>query len=257
LTSLPNAEIGILYALAGLVGGSFASAASHRLPLNMPLTVDRSRCPHCNHPLGARDLVPLLSWFAAGGKCRYCGARVSIRYPAIELAMAALFVGAWWLDSNDQLGAVFLALTALGLVIITVADLETRIIPDVALIALLPVAVAWRWHQGGDWIDGIAGVLLGGGLLYGLRAAYKAIRGLDALGLGDIKFVGLAGLYVGATGLAPFLLLGGILGIVFGLLWRLVGRGAVFPFGPALCAALAIMLIAPEWFDALPITARR
>ena len=253
---LTNAEGGILFGVLGLVAGSFATAASHRLPLNQPIAADRSRCPHCGHTLGARDLVPVFSWVASRGRCRHCGAPIAIRYPAIELLTTALFVGAWWAAAEDAMAAGLLALTALGLVVIAVADLEARIIPDVVLVALLPVAIAWRWDQGGDWVDGIAGALLGSGLLYGLRAAFKAVRGVDGLGLGDVKFVGLAGFYVGATGLAPFLLLGGLFGIGFGLLWRAIGRGAVFPFGPALCVALGTMLAAPGWFEVWDLPAQ-
>jgi leader peptidase (prepilin peptidase)/N-methyltransferase len=249
LIDLHGTAGGLLYAVLGLVAGSFATAASHRLPRDLPLAVDRSRCPSCDHVLGAGDLVPVLSWLAARGRCRYCGAPVSVRYPATELLMALLFVGAWRLAGDDDLAAAMLALTALGLVVIAIADLEARIIPDPVLLGLLPVAVAWRWHNGGDWVDGIGGAALGSALLFGLRAGFKALRGLDALGLGDVKFMALAGLYVGVTGLAPFLLVSGLAGIGFGLVWRLAKREAAFPFGPALCIALAVMLVAPDWFD--------
>ena len=217
----------------------------------MPIAVDRSRCPRCDHPLAAVDLIPVISWIIARGRCRYCGAAVSVRYPLIEVLTAALFVGAWAVGGDDDLTAALLALTALGLIIIAIADFEARIIPDKVLLALLPVAIAWRWHGGGDWIDGIAGSALGSAVLYGLRAGFKAFRGQDALGLGDVKFLVIAGFYVGATGLAPLFLIGGLVGIAIGLGWRLTGRGAAFPFGPALCLALAAMLVAPGWFDAL------
>jgi leader peptidase (prepilin peptidase)/N-methyltransferase len=77
------------------------------------------------------------------------------------------------------------------------------------------------------------------------------LRGQEALGFGDVKFVGVAGFYIGASGLAPFLVVGGLIGVVFGMIWRVLGRGAVFPFGPALCVALGLMVAAPNWFDAL------
>lgn len=241
----------ILYAVLGLVAGSFATAASHRLPLDRPIAFDRSRCPACGHALGAADLVPVLSWLWSRGRCRYCGAEISGRYPAIELITAALFVAAWRLAGGDTLRAALLALTGLGLVVIAVADLESGIIPDRVQLAMVPLAVAWRWHLDGDWVDAASGACLGGALMYGLRAAFKALRGIDALGLGDVKFVALAGFYVGLGGIAPFLLLGGVVGIVFGLAWRWTGRSAVFPFGPALCVALAATVALPHWFDRL------
>lgn len=237
----------ILFGIVGLVAGSFATAASHRLAIDQPLAMDRSRCPKCDHVLGPIDLVPVLSWLASGGRCRYCRAPISSRYPIIEIVTAALFLVSWWLGGPDPLRAALLALTALGLVIITVADLEARIIPDKALLAMVPLALVWRWHVQPDWIDAVMGSVLGGAVLYGLRAAFKMLRGIDALGLGDVKFILLAGFYVGLAGLAPLLILAGLVGIAFGLIWRALGFGATFPFGPALCGALAILLVAPEW----------
>ena len=251
MTAIEGTAGGLVYAVLGLVAGSFASAASHRLPRGLPIGADRSRCPSCDHTLQAIDLVPVASWLALRGRCRYCGTAISPRYPIIESLTAAIFVGAWWIAGDDNLAAALLALTGLGLVIIAVADLENRIIPDFVLLALLPVAIAWRWHSGGDWVDGIAGAILGAGLLYGLRAAFKALRGIDALGLGDVKFLAIAGLYIGLIGLAPFLLIAGVIGIVLGLGWRRAGLGAVFPFGPALCLALGLILAEPGWFDGL------
>lgn len=239
----------ILFGVLGLIAGSFATAVSHRLPLEQPIAVDRSRCPRCGHPLGPADLVPVLSWVFSRGRCRYCAAPVSIRYPAIELLTAAIFVAAWWFGGGDTARAALLALTGLGLTIVTVADLEAGIIPDGVQLAMVPLALAWRWHGDGDWLDAAIGAALGGAVMYGLRAGFKAFRGVDALGLGDVKFVALAGFYVGLAGLAPFLLSGGVIGIAFGLAWRATGRSAAFPFGPALCVALAVSLVAPGWLS--------
>ncbi len=246
MTALTGTAGATLYAIVGLVCGSFATAASYRLPRELPIAMDRSRCPACGEALGPLDLVPVFSWLAARGRCRHCRVRVPIRYPLIELATAGLFLLAWWRGGNDPLTAGLLALTLLGLVIIVVADLEARIIPDKVQVAMVPLALLWRWHAGGDWLDGAAGAVFGLGLTYGLRAAFMALRGISALGLGDVKFVGLAGLYAGFTGLPSVLVLGGLIGIAFGVGWRLRGHGAAFPFGPALCAALAAILMMPE-----------
>ncbi len=238
-----------LFAALGLVFGSFASALSFRLPRGMGVVADRSRCPHCDAVLGARDLVPLLSWVLGGRRCRHCGAAISWRYPAIELATAALFAAAWWRGGGDLVAAVLLAATMFGLMVILVSDLETSIIPDLMLLALLPVAALWRWHAGGNWLDGGAGLVLGAGLSWAARAAFRRWRGRQGLGLGDVKFLGMAGLYLGANGLGPYLALSGILGILLGLAWRLAGRGPVFPFGPALCVTLALGLFWPGLVD--------
>ncbi len=139
-----------------------------------------------------------------------------------------------------------LCLTALGLVIVAAADLESRIIPDKALIALVPVALAWRWHADGDWLAAAAGAALGFALFWALRAGFRTWRGRTALGLGDVKFMALAGIYVGMPGVAAIAVVGGAIGIAFGIAWKFAGRGASFPFGPALAAGLALCLVFPE-----------
>ena len=163
--------------------------------------------------------------------------------------MAGLFLAAWWHADGDFVAASLMALTGFGLMVIVVADLEARIIPDAMLIVLVPVAVAWRWWNGGDWADGIIGTLVAVLLVGGVRWAFHARRGFHGLGLGDVKFVGVAGIYVGLTGLSMFLALSGVLGIVFGVVWRLSGRGRAFPFGPGLCASLLLGVFWPGLFS--------
>jgi leader peptidase (prepilin peptidase)/N-methyltransferase len=229
--------------LLGLVFGSLASALSYRLPRGLPVGADRSRCPTCRTALTPRDLVPLLSWTISRGKCRHCGTSVSWRYPAIEIVTALVFVGAWMASGGDVARAALLALTGFALVVIAVSDFEQRIIPDAMLLFLLPVALAWRSVTGGDWIDCGSGALFGVAVSLALRWAFRRWRGRDALGLGDVKFLGLAGVYLGLLEYGRFLVIAGCGGVILGLAWHALGRGRVFPFGPALCMALAAGLL--------------
>ena len=229
-------------ALLGLIFGSLGSALSHRLPRGLPVVADRSRCPACGQDLGARDLIPVLSWIVQGGRCRHCHAPISWRYPAIEATTSVLFIAAWLVGGGLNPRAFLLALTGFGLVVISVADLEEGVIPDVMLLFLLPVAAAWRHVTAGSWIDGAMGAAFGVGASLFLRWAFSRLRGVDALGLGDVKFFGLAGLYLGLSGFGHFLAIGGVIGIVSGLAWRAAGRGPTFPFAPALSATLAAIL---------------
>jgi len=233
----------VVAALLGSIFGSLASALSYRLPRGLPVVAARSRCSACNATLGARDLVPLLSWIVNRGRCRHCGAAVSWRYPAMEAFTALIFAGAWIAGGGDPLRAALLALTGFGLVVITVADLEERIIPDVMLLFLLPVAVGWRAITDQDWLDAGLGSVFGVGVSLGLRWAFRRFRGKDALGLGDVKFLAVAGIYLGLQEFGRFLVVCGIAGILLGLVWRAAGKGAVFPFGPALCVALAAIML--------------
>jgi leader peptidase (prepilin peptidase)/N-methyltransferase len=185
----------------------------------------------------------LLSWIFNRGRCSSCAAAVSWRYPVIESATAAIFVGAWAAAGGDLVKTALLALTGFSLIVITVADLEQRIIPDAMLLFLMPIALVWRGVTGAHWIDAAAGAVFGLGISLALRWAFKRWRDRDALGLGDVKFLGVAGVFIGMTGFGRFLIVAGCAGIVLGLAWRLGGKGKVFPFGPALCLALAVELV--------------
>lgn len=234
-----------LAALLGAVFGSFATAAAHRLPRRLPLVAARSACPGCHSALGWRDLVPLLSWLTSGGRCRHCGAAIGWRYPATEAATAGLFVLAWTQAATPLLAAL-LAATAVGLVILAVTDIEAGIIPDAVTLCLAPIAVAFRVFGDGDMVDAAIGgaVALMVGLL--LRYGFLMLRKRQGLGLGDVKFLPVAGVYVGLSQLAPFLVLSGALGVGFGLAWRCRRADAAFPFGPALAGGLMALLLWPD-----------
>jgi len=222
---IPEALAWPLAALLGLVFGSFASAASWRLPKGLSL-LGRSACPHCQTPLRPGDLLPLLSWLLQRGRCRHCGQAISARYPLIEAATALLFLLSWQAGQGDwALAAVLAGLSCCGMIILA-ADLEERIIPDAVLLPMLALAALLH-------------LLLDEGYWDGLRT-----RDIDGIGGGDVKFLGVAGFTFGMAGASGFLVEAGLAGILFGLIWRLAGKGRVFPFAPAL---VAVYLAALYW----------
>ncbi|WP_185961468.1 A24 family peptidase [Telmatospirillum sp. J64-1] len=229
----------------GLLGGSFVSAWSYRLPRGQSIAAGRSACPACGHELGALDLVPLFSWLVNRGRCRHCKAPVSLRYPLIETVTAAAVVLAA-LAAAGPVEAVLLGLVVTLLVALAVVDIEFGLLPDMLHLALLPPALAWRWLLDGTPWWGLAGAA--GGLAFGLALhhGFRLVTGRDGLGLGDVKFLGVAGLLLLPWQWGIFPLLAGLFGIATGLAWRALGRGAEFPFGPALIAALALCLLWPE-----------
>ena len=244
LDAVPPALGVAVAALLGLIFGSFVTLASHRLPRGEPILTGRSRCPSCRAALGPRDLVPLLSWLALRRRCRQCGAAVSPRYALIEVLLAGLFA-ALYLHSGATLTGLLLAGLAVGLVTLSVTDLEAGIIPDKVLLALAPLGLAYQYVTG-DVTLGLAGGALAGGVAYAIRYAFKRLRGRDALGLGDVKYFAVAGLWLGPFGLPAFMVVSGVAGIAFALLWRRFGGGREFPFGPALALGLLLCLLFPE-----------
>lgn len=235
------------FALFGLIFGSNAAFLSYRLPRDGWNWLERdSRCPHCRTALRKLDTIPVLSWLLLGRKCRTCGESISWRYPAIELATSALFVLAWWMHRGDPVLAGIVAAIFYGLVIVTAADLETKIIPDQMVIFLVVIAAVygrqqhWGWKQ---WGLRVASAIAMSLLFLLLGAAMRRIKGRAGIGIGDVKFGVAAGLLVGLEGFGNYLLVVGLCGLAFGAAWRLVGREPEFPLGPALCAAVISHLV--------------
>jgi leader peptidase (prepilin peptidase)/N-methyltransferase len=189
----------------------------------------------------------VLSWLVLRGRCVTCDAPISARYPVTELASAGLFTiaamayGASW-------SVVTACALALGLVIIVLSDLDKEIIPDLVLLWLLPAGLIHRWLVGAEWSDTAAGAVIA--LAFGLSLRWLAGRWArrEALGLGDVKLLGVAGAWLGIAALPWFLMAAGALGAGFAALWRWRHGHDGFPLGPALSLALfACVLAQAPW----------
>ena len=240
---MPDALFPLLFfTLTGACFGSFAVAMAWRLPRGVTLW-GRSACPSCGTALGPVDLVPVLSWLWLRGRCRHCGAGVSARYALVE-GVTALYWGTCAYLFPDPVQALLLALLGTDLLFLALVDLDWRYLPDggqviLALLGLGAMAVGLL-----EVIEGLTGAMLYGGLALGVRFAVSRWRGREALGLGDVKLMAAAGLWLGPGFLSPFLLLSGLLGLGFALLSRRGGDGSgEIPFGPALAGALLILVL--------------
>jgi leader peptidase (prepilin peptidase)/N-methyltransferase len=224
----------ILALPVGLILGSFATVVAYRVPRGEPWISGRSKCPGCGATIAAHDNIPVLSWLVLRGHCRSCGQRISARYPLTELAMAALFAATVLILGTGDPGelALGLALCAL-LVVVTLTDLERRVIPNPVLLAgaLIGLGIAAASDPSTLAERGIA-ALGAGGFLFLIALAYP--RGM---GMGDVKLVAVMGLYLGRA-VAPSLVIGFAVGAVVGL-GLIVRHGAgarkrAVPFGPFL-----------------------
>ncbi len=231
-------------ALLGLAFGSFTTLVVYRLPRGEPIVVGGSRCTACGAALGLRDLVPVASWLVHRGRCRHCDAPVSVRYPLIEALLAVLFVVVY-LRAGATLSGVLLAALAVALVALAFIDLEIGLIPDKILLFVAPLGLVYQLADG-DLVAAVVGGALAGGLAYLIRYGFLRLRGRDALGLGDVKFFAAAGVWLGPMGLPAFMVIAGLGGAVFAVLWRRRGGGLEFPFGPALAVGLFVCLLFPE-----------
>jgi len=175
--------------------GSFLGVVVRRLPTKQPLVLARSTCDACGHALGWRDLVPLVSWLIARGRCRHCHTRLSLFYPAIELAAVAVVL--WAGVVSD--GADLWLSAALGwtLLVLAVIDWRDFWLPDrLTVLRALDGLVMALWLRVGAFIDHAIGAVAG--LLFlGLVAwGYRRLRGREGLGLGDAKLLAASGAWV-------------------------------------------------------------
>ena len=183
----------------GLGVGSFMTVAVYRLPKGESVVRPRSRCPSCGAEIGARDNIPVLSWLLLRGRCRRCGARISVEYPLVELATAGLVVLAAIRYPNPWQAVLVGGLLAL-MPAIALIDLRHRIIPNrlmypsLVLFSVL-IVLAWFIGDAADPVRAGIGLLLYGGILF----VVAAVSG--GMGMGDVKLAALIGLVLGSLGL--------------------------------------------------------
>ncbi len=254
----PDDPVLVAAAVAGFAAlGSFLGAAQARLGAGLDGEATyadssfwrgRSICPACGEPLAARDLVPVLSWLALGRRCRRCAAAIPADYAAVETGSVLAFLAALWAGGPwpsvlliGLLGAVLAALVAV--------DLRRQLLPDPLVLPLLPLGLLETWLAGGDLVASAAGAVFGGGLLWLVRLVFRRLRGIEGLGLGDVKLMAAGGAWVGMAGVGPVLLVGALatlaaVGIAF-LAGRRTGLATRIPFGPGLAFGIfAVTLLA-------------
>jgi leader peptidase (prepilin peptidase)/N-methyltransferase len=245
----------LLVSMLGLIFGSFSSAIIYRVPRNLPWAKagGRSRCTACGVHLAPIDLIPVVSWMNNRGACRHCFASVSKLYPALEFMCAALCASVFLLSTGDVFTKYALIVSVPFWVSLVAIDLQYKLLPN-QLVAILAVIAASFLLLKLSFGDAAAARLpflmehIGGAVLYGVFAfvlgwVMKRVLGKDALGMGDVKFFVVAGLWLGASYLSVFCILSGILGVALGMFWKLKLKQDVFPFGPALIASLFLILL--------------
>jgi len=277
LQEFPALLVGSAFLLSLLVG-SFLNVVIHRLPIMLDrqwraqaremltapdspapptereplgerydLIVPRSACPHCGAPILAHQNIPVISWLLLGGKCASCKARISPRYPIVELATALLSTAVVWKFGFHWQSVAALFLTW-ALVALTVIDFDHQILPDVITIPLLWLGLlaSLVWQPGlippipTDPISAILGAAAGYLSLWSVYWAFKLLTGKEGMGYGDFKLFGALGAWMGWQMLPLVLLLSAFTGAVVGIT-LIVARGRdrniPIPFGPYLAAA--------------------
>lgn len=276
LTGLPVWIGYISFFLFGAVIGSFLNVVIHRVPLEESIIFPNSACPKCEKPIKPYDNLPVISWLLLGGKCRNCSNPISIRYPAVELLTGLMFVLTFW-----QIGFTFFLPVALIFVTTMISlifiDAEHMILPNVITYPLLVFTLIVRiafpllfvssnyfpdlthypltLMQGQPvWfvslVGAILGGLIGGGSLWLVGEIWKKLRGVDAMGLGDVKMMFGVGALLGWRLTFLSIFLGAFSGAVAGIL--LISKSkdknmqAQIPFGIFLGIGSIIALLFGE-----------
>lgn len=234
LADLPVAIVRIYAIAVGLFGGSFLNVVIYRVPLGMSIARPPSHCPACSKPLRFYDNVPVLSYLALGGRARCCKAKISPRYPLVELAGGLL---AWAilemlvlpLADSTSLGraaAIFFAYLAFALALVAVAfiDLEHMYVPDAISIGGTALGVGtYSLRPDVELVDVLAGAAIGFSAVWlPFSVLYRLVRGRTGMGLGDAKLVMMAGAWFGWRGAIFALLAGAVQGTVAALVVLLV-----------------------------------
>lgn len=255
--------------ILGACLGSFLNCAAIRIVKEEDFVRGRSHCVSCGHDLGLLDLVPIFSWLFLRGRCRYCGAGISARYPLAELVFALVSVACLLCFDVSLLALrnyIFLAV----LFLLTLTDLDAMMIPDRCHIiaALVWGLAAPLLLEPSEIISHLAaGLIFGGGVMV-LSLIMDKFMGRETMGGGDIKLLAVVGLYLGIIGSLLALILACVLGLIASLIQRSragsaeeegsdeagedgdddgAGEdGKAFPFGPWIAVAAAVVLFAGD-----------
>ncbi len=242
LLGLPEVVAYTFVLVVGACVGSFLNVVIHRIPNDESIVFPNSACPNCKSAIKPYDNLPLLSWLMLRGKCRNCRNPISARYPAVELLTALLFVLVYWRIGFDWFLPVGLVFTATMVALIFI-DAENMILPDVINYPLLFFALLVRllfpifvgserfadigifpltYLQGYPiWLVSLGGAILGGvvggGSLWAVGELWKRLRGVDAMGLGDVKMMFAVGALLGWRSTLLSIFLGAFSGAIIGV----------------------------------------
>ena len=204
------------------------------------IVVERSHCPHCKAQLSWYENIPLVSWLIQRGKCRHCGAPVSVQYPLVELLTMLLVVACVWRFGFGWQGFGAIVLTCF-LIALAGIDLRTQLLPDQLTLPLLWLGLI----AASDSLympvkPALLGAIAGYVSLWSVWWLFKQITGKEGMGHGDFKLLAALGAWTGLQGILPTILMSSLVGAIIGSIWLAMkgrDRATPIPFGPYLAVA--------------------
>ena len=230
--------------IAGTFMGSFVGVLTYRIPRDEQWVKGRSVCPVCGHQLGVIDLVPVWSYVFLRGSCRYCHARIGVRYLWTEVCTGVLFVGLGWGLGWSADALKFAIMTVLALAV-GIIDFETGLVPDTVVLPGTAIGLLFGALAGWHGLVGAAGGAAIGASLFALIILFS--RG--GMGWGDATLGLMLGAFLGLRLSVVFLMLafiiGAFAGIVLMVFFKKKGKDSM-PFGPAMAVGAYVAAIAGD-----------
>lgn len=240
-------QIAIL-AVLGLAVGSFLNVCIHRIPRGQSLNSPPSRCPFCEYRLRWIDNIPVLSYLLLGGRCRKCRARISIRYPIVELITMALFVIHGVVFGWSALLVPRLAF-ACAMVVLFAIDLEHQLLPNAITLPGIVVGLIASAVLPPGIVDALIGAAIGGGVLWLIGEAYFRYSGQEGMGGGDVKMLAMIGAFLGWKLVLVTLVLSSVAGSLIGLSVIVLRKGGMkyaLPYGTFLALGALVASLAGD-----------
>ena len=209
----------------------------YRLPISKSIIHPGSMCPSCENSIHFYDNIPIISYLWLRGKCRFCSAPISIRYPMVEAMSGLLCLGVFLKFGPTAQAVIYFAFIA-TLLAITFIDIDHRIIPDIISLPGIPIFfLASLALPTLTYLDSLLGILAGGGILYLVAFAYSLLTKKEGMGGGDIKLLAMIGALIGWKGVFFTIFVSSAVGTISGMLIMLMTRQSMklaVPFGPFL-----------------------
>ena len=225
--------------LFGLTFGSFLNVVIHRVPRGESIVFPSSACPNCHNQIKPYDNIPVISWLVLAGRCRNCREPINPRYAVVELIVGTLFLACFWrfgLSLSMFKYCVF-SFLIVGLIFI---DAEHKLLPDVLTLPGLVAGLVFSWFipvddllaealptffqraRGLNWhwlslSDSAFGAIVGAAFIFGVGFVYLHARGVEGMGLGDVKLMAMVGAFLGVKLTVFTIFSASLLGTIFGL----------------------------------------
>ncbi len=245
-----NILIAILVFTLGLIIGSFLNVCVYRIPRQESIVFPASHCPDCGKKIKFWDNIPILSFLLLKGRCRFCGKKISIRYPLIELLTATLLL-LLFLKYHLTLSFLTLSFFACVLIMISAIDLEHLLIPNKIILPSIMIGFLFMFIAGYErLLESLLGFIIGGGVLLITAIIAPYFLKQEGLGGGDIKLAAFTGIFLGRFVLMALFwgfLLGGLAGLVL-IVMRNKKLKDPMTFGPFLSSGALLTLLFGTYF---------